>query len=348
MLTNRRTPLFALALLLFGLLAPLQIFAQEAAAPKAVVPTTVVDLGKHPRGSKVETKFVIQNQGTGPLMIIDTASSCSCMIVKFDAVIAPGASGEIVAMVDTEVLEGPSRTSATVLTNDPENPRISLEVKLESEPYLAAKPGFFHYTVHQGFEGDSAIAQTVLATNPPEFTIERVEATDPSLSVEFREATPEERISGFEGPQYRIIGKLDKMAAVGPLTGFVRVYTTHEKQKLFSIPVSGFVRPVVAVTPPRMDLGTFSIAEDQERLAFTVRVQHFLAAAADLQITKIESDLANLETRVSEGNTDHDWWLELWWKKELAPTGKFKGTVKIHTTSQLAPIVELEVEGERV
>jgi hypothetical protein len=347
MKTIRRSYLLALALLVIACVS-LSSSAQEAAGPKAVVPTTVLDLGKNPRGERLETKFTIENQGTETLRITDTGSSCACMVVAADTEIAPGEAGEVVVAIDSEVLEGPSRVTAALVTNDPANPKILLQVMLEAVPYLAAKPGFFHYTVHRGFQERGEIAQTVAASDPPEFAIERVESTVPSLEVSFREAEPAERIAGYQGSQYRLIGVLDPDAPVGPLTGFVRVHTTHEKQKLFSIPVSGFVRPVVALTPPRLDFGTFSIPEGEDRYGVTLRVQHFLENADDLQITKIETDIPNLESELHEGRTDHDWFLDLWFEKDKAPAGKFNGTVKLHTTSELAPIVELEVKGERV
>jgi len=348
MKTIRRTPLVVPALLLLAALPALESSAQPSAGPKAVVPTTLLDLGKHPRGSKVETEFTIENQGTEPLKILDRVSSCACMIVDADTEIAPGASGKLAVEIDTEVLEGPSRVTATILTNDTGNPKITFQVLLEAAPYLAAKPGFFRYTVYQGFEETAEIVQAVIATDPPEFEIERVESTVPSLEVSYREAKPEERMVGFTGPQFQVVGVLDPDTPVGPLTGFVRVYTTHEKQKLFSIPVSGFVRPVVAVTPPRLDFGTFSFPEGEERYGSTLRVQHFLENADDLQITKVESDIPNLESKLHEGRTDHDWFLDLWFEKDSAPSGKFNGTVKLHTTSELAPIVEFTVKGEKV
>ncbi|HVS62919.1 MAG TPA: DUF1573 domain-containing protein [Thermoanaerobaculia bacterium] len=348
MMNIRRLPLLALALLPLALAPSLDLAAQSSTGPKAVVPKTVLDLGQHPRGSKLETNFKVQNQGTEPLTILDTGSSCACMVVAADTEIAPGGTGEVTLAIDTEVLEGASRVTAAILTNDPTNPKILLQVNLESVPYLAAKPGFFHYTVYRGFQERGEIAQTVVADNPREFTIERVESTVPALDVSFRAAEPAERIAGFEGPQYRVIGVLDPDVQVGPLTGFVRVHTTHEKQKLFSIPVSGFVRPVVAVTPPRLDFGTFSIPEDEDRYGTTLRVQHFLEKAEALQITKIETDIPNLESELHEGQTDHDWFLDLWFDKDSAPSGKFNGTVKLHTTSELAPIVEFTVRGERV
>jgi hypothetical protein len=174
-----------------------------------------------------------------------------------------------------------------------------------------------------------------------------VESTVPSLRVSFREAEPGERMAGFTGPQYRVIGTLAPDAAIGALTGFVRVYTTHQKQKLFSIPISGFVRPVIAVTPPRVDFGTFQMPEDDEKgYGMSLRVQHFLTEGDALEITKIETDIPHLETKLNDGKTDHDWYLDIWFPRDTPP-GKYDGVVKLYTNSAIAPVVELPVKGVR-
>ncbi|HVS12296.1 MAG TPA: DUF1573 domain-containing protein [Thermoanaerobaculia bacterium] len=322
--------------------------AQEApAAPKAVVPQTLVDLGIVPRGDRASTEFTLENRGTAPLVVTQTTSSCSCMVVRADSPIAPGGSGKVVAEVDTEVLEGPSVASVTVYTNDAENPILTLKVNLESRPYLVARPGYFRYSVYQGFDEDATIGHTVAATDPADFTIERVESTLPSLSVTFREAAPEERMAGFPGPQYRVAGTLAPDAPVGALTGFVRVHTTHDEQKMFSIPISGFVRPVVAVTPPRVELGTFRMPDDekQEGYGASLRIQHFLADEGDLEITRIETDVPHLKTRLNEGKTGRDWYLDAWFPRDT-PQGKYDGTIKLFTTSEITPLVEVPVSGE--
>ena len=48
---------------------------------------------------------------------------------------------------------------------------------------------------------------------------------------------------------------LSKEAPVGPVADHVLVRTNHPKQKRIEIPVSGFVRPMVAVTPPAVNFG---------------------------------------------------------------------------------------------
>jgi hypothetical protein len=322
--------------------------AQETpAAPRAVVPETVLDLGIVPRGDKVTGEFTLENRGTAPLVVSRTHSTCSCLVVRADSPIPPGGSGKIVVEVDTEVLDGASATRVTIYTNDTENPMIRLQVNLESRPYLFAKPGYFRYSVYQGFDEEGTIVHTLAATDSSAFAIERVESTVPSISVSFREATPEERMAGFDGPQYRVTGTLAPDAPVGALTGFVRVHTTHEKQKLFSIPVSGFVRPVVAVTPPRIDFGTFQMPadEEQEGYGISLRVQHFLADGDALEITRVETDVPHLKTKLNDGKTSHDWYLDVWFPRDT-PKGKYDGVVKLHTNSEIVPVIELPVKGE--
>ena len=59
--------------------------------------------------------------------------------------------------------------------------------------------------------------------------------------------------------------KLANNAKVGPLADYVTVHTNHPKQKMVQIPVSGFVRPVMAVTPPTADFGKIELKEPLRR-----------------------------------------------------------------------------------
>lgn len=63
----------------------------------------VYDAGEVVKGELIRAKFVVKNTGKYPLVIADVTASCSCTVADFpDDPIKPGATGVIVATIDTD------------------------------------------------------------------------------------------------------------------------------------------------------------------------------------------------------------------------------------------------------
>ena len=78
---------------------------------------------------------------------------------------------------------------------------------------------------------------------------------------------------------------------------------SHPKQSIVPIPLSGFMRPIVVVTPNVLNVGELTLAAKQSQ-AFTVKSY----STAPVRVTKVEHDLqgfpaASLEERSPAGST---------------------------------------------
>lgn len=313
--------------------------------PKAVLLEAVHDFGELHRGERVSTTFVVENRGDADLVIDRVASTCACLITEYEERIPPRGKGEIVAELDTLTVQGPSATFVRVSTNDPENPSLELTVKATVNNVIEAAPGYLQYQVVQGFAGRAAIGQVLWDPNGTPFSITRIESPSPFLSVTHREATDEERErlapdADPDGVFYWVEAVLSADAPVGPLGGYLKIHVDHPEQSLVPLPVSGFMRPVFAVTPHEAHFGELSIGEDGLTQGFFVK--NF--ATETIPITDVETDVEGLEVEIEETKEGRTWLVTLAFPPTMTK-GPFSGKLRIHTSSERAPLVEVPLSG---
>jgi hypothetical protein len=155
-----------------------------------------------------------------------------------------------------------------------------------------------------------------------------------------REALDTERAPDSAGKQWRIDVTLAKSAPVGPVADHVVVRTNHPQQKVVEIPVSGFVRPMVAVTPPSVNFGQVDPAESQE---WGILVRNF--GSVPLLIEDVESSVAGLDVKV-ESLRDGEQYRLVFTPTAEMPKGPFQGTAEVRTNLPQQPSLSVEVRGE--
>jgi uncharacterized protein DUF1573 len=313
--------------------------ALAAGKPKAVVTEPLKDAGVIPKGDKITHDFIIRNEGDAVLEITNVQPACGCTVVEFDKSIAPGQTGKVHAVLDTTDFGGPIGKGVTVFTNDPDTPQIELTIHARVEPRIAVKPGYARYIVVQKESVQGTIAQTLWAPDGTPFEVTSVESPWPFMKVAYHEAKPEERIPNAEGRQWRVDMTLSNdEAKVGALADYVTIHTTHPKQKIVQIPVSGFVRPVMAVTPPRADFGSISL---KEPVKTSINIQNF--ATEPIRITSVES-VKGVDAKVEPLQEGREYQVRLVLNQNLGK-GAFNGKLKIHTDSPKVPVLEVELKG---
>ena len=313
--------------------------ALAAGKPKAVVAEPVKDAGVIPKGDKITHDFIIRNEGDAVLEITNVQPACGCTVVEFDKSIAPGQTGKVHAVLDTTDFGGPIGKGVTVFTNDPDTPQIELTIHARVEPRIAVKPGYARYIVVQKESVQGTIAQTLWAPDGTPFEVTGVESPWPFMKVAYHEAKPEERIPNAEGRQWRVDMTLSNdEAKVGALADYVTIHTTHPKQKIVQIPVSGFVRPVMAVTPPRADFGSISL---KEPVKTSINIQNF--ATEPIRITSVES-VKGVDAKIEPLQEGREYQVRLVLNQNLGK-GAFNGKLKIHTDSPKVPVLEVELKG---
>ena len=311
-----------------------------AGKPKATVAEPVKDVGTVPKGEKIVNDFVIKNEGDADLQITNVQPACGCTVADFDKVIKPGATGKVHAVIDSSTFSGPIAKGVSVFTNDPDHPQIELTVKAKVEPYISVKPGYARYITVQGEPQEGSITQTVWAPDGSSWDITGVDSPFPYLTVTYREAKPEERVPDAKGKQWKVEMKLASNAKVGPLADYVTLHTNHPKQKTVQIPVSGFVRPVIAVTPPNADFGKIELKEPLKK---ALNIRNF--ATEPIKVTSIDPTLPKgIETKLEPITEGREYQVRVVVSPGMGK-GPFLGKLTIHTDSPKVPTLEVELKG---
>jgi len=313
--------------------------AAAAAQPKAVAVEPIKDAGSVAKGDKITHDFEIRNDGKAVLTLTDVKPACGCTVASYDRTIAPGKTGKVHVVVDTVNFTGPVAKGVTVFTNDAANPQVELTVRAKIEPYIAVKPGFARYTIVKDEAKEGTIVQTLYAPDGSPMDVVKVDSPWPYLSVSFREAQEGERLPDVKVKQWRVETKLSSDAPVGPLAGYVVVHTNHAKQKLVEIPVSGFVRPVLAVTPPKADFGQIDVKEPQRRV---LDVKNF--ATEPIKVIGVDPPGQGIEAKVEPLEEGREYAVRLTVSSDKAK-GPFHGKLTIHTDSAKSPVLEVELVG---
>lgn len=336
---SRRGSTAILALCAALLMPYLPAVAQDAAKPKAVIAEAIKDAGTVPKGERITHDFVIRNEGAGPLQITDVRPACGCTVAEFDKTIAPGKSGAVHTVLDTSTFAGPIAKGVTVFTNDPANPQLQLTIKAKVEPYVIARPGYARFAVVQGEAKQGEIIQTLFATDGAPFSVLKVESSLPGLTTSFREAAQAERREEGEGKQWRVEMKLANSAPVGPLASYVSVHTDHPRQKIVQIPVTGFVRPVLAATPPVADFGRVEV---KQPLSKALNLRNF--ASEPIKVTGIEENIPGIDAKLEALEEGREYQVRLTLQPELAK-GPFSGKLLVRTDSPKIPLLQVDVKG---
>jgi len=191
----------------------------------------------------------------------------------------------------------------------------------------------------RGEAQQGVITQSLSATDGQPFDITGVDSPMPALKVTYHEATGKDRQPDAKGKQWRVDMALSNdTAPVGAIATYVTVHTTHPKQKLVEIPVSGFVRPIIAVTPPVADFGKFDLKEPRR---FTFDLKNY--ATEQIKLTSIDTGgKAVAEVQPVEPGRHYSVHLTL--RPDMAK-GPFEGKLMVHTDSPKIPVVEVAYRG---
>lgn len=310
------------------------------AQPTVTIAEPVIDVGAVPAGEPVRAEFTIRNEGAAPLELVQVRPACGCTVAEYDEVIGPGESGSVTAEVDTTNIVGPNAKAITVYTNDARNPRIVLTVKSDVRPFLLADPGYARFTRFVTGEKAENAPQVIYADDFEDLEVLGVESPSRWIETGFREAAADERIEDVAGRQWMVDVTLVADTPPGPLAENLVVETNHPQQPRIEIPVSGFIRPVVAVTPPRVDFGAVDPSEGK---SWGILVRNF--AEAPMTVEQVESAVPGMDVEV-EAIEEGKRYKVVFTPTGQMPEGPFDGTVEFSTGLPSQERFTVQLSGE--
>lgn len=328
------------ALVIAGVLVALGglVHAQEAKAPLTVVAGSVVDVGRVAKGEIIEHTFEIRNEGDAPLKIVRVKPTCGCTVAEYDQTIGAGKKGSLRARLDTSDFRGPIAKSIRVFTNDAGNPELTLVIKADVRAQIDVSPGYARFVVVDG-EKYGASKQIVWSPDHPRLELTRADSPYDFVEVQMRKLAPGDSDYREDANRWQVDVTLSPKAPVGPMADYIRLTTDHPRQKVVRIPISGMVRPILAVTPQVADFGRRDGGEEHRA---TLEIKNLSSRA--VEVKSASSDLAGLQAEIEPVEAGRLFNVVL----TLAPgmeKGRFRGKVTLQTSSKKQPVVEIDVTG---
>jgi hypothetical protein len=248
------------------------VVAQERgiAGPKLEVPEKILDKGIVAKGDVVEAHFKLVNEGSETLVVKSVRPTCGCTVADYDREIAAGGTGWVKAKLDTADFSGPVSKSILVMTNDPQDPTVSLVIKAEVKPYVEVLPRPLIRFNALKYEQMTQKVTIVSGDGQRDFKVTGVDSSVPYLKPSVRQLAKEEYMPGRPGPQYEVALSLAEDAPMGPVNAQLSVTTDHPKAKTVAIKVYGVVRALLHVTPPQIQFGTVEAKSNPGRNVIVV------------------------------------------------------------------------------
>ncbi len=149
-------------------------------------------------------------------------------MAHFDRAIPPGGEGKVTLTLNLKEYQGPVWKSATILSNDPQQPSIAVNLHGTVRPHIEIRPASF--VQFKGAEkGDQERVIDLITTSQP-FQILKIENTLGG-KIAYQLETK------VEGRHYRL--KIINRQSKENYSGILKCFTNHPKKPELQIQISG-------------------------------------------------------------------------------------------------------------
>jgi hypothetical protein len=215
--------------------------------PSIIIAQTYFGFGELSETAPLSHAFIVKNGGKSTLNIRDVKPSCGCTIARFDRVIPPGSEGKVTLEVNLKGFQGYVKKTATVLSDDPANPRVVLTLEGAVKPLIEVRP---EKTVYfQGMAGDIAEKTIDFVTTSRPFHIRKTE-DNLDKKAGYRLTTVE------DGRHYRLTVFNNTLR--GNYRGSITLHTDFDEKPELTVWINAFIEGEIAVRPKVLVVGQLS------------------------------------------------------------------------------------------
>jgi hypothetical protein len=207
-----------------------------SAQPKIdVVDGATIDMGSVYAGEVVQKVAVIRNLGTDTLKITEVKAQCGCTATLLsEKILAPNDTGRLSISFNTAGRSGHQGKQVYVMSNDPQNPKFTINFSAEVMSILDINPKVVTF---QKSRIDSSYTQTIMISNPSQtdaISILSVKADLPTITTSLMK----NKLMPGEQTQLQVTVTPTKS---GTMNGKVEMMIDHKRQQKFDIGVFAFV-----------------------------------------------------------------------------------------------------------
>lgn len=228
--------------------------AGQGTRARVIVDNPLYNCGVVERDMTVSHEFRFTNLGSGVLTLAPGGTSCSkCTIAKLDKTeVAPGESTFVTVEYLTSYLQPTIRQTATVITNDPEHPRVELTIMglVRSQYQLA--PAMLVFSNVSADETRS-LSLKVYANLASSVRIAKVELANPDTADHFEvtsEEIPTAELAGAAKSACRVTVTIKPGLPLGPIRQTIRLeleFNGQSETTKVEVPITGTVSTDIAI-----------------------------------------------------------------------------------------------------
>jgi len=295
--------------------------------------TPELHVGAIPNSGIFETRFKVYNRGRAPLRLGDVRTTCGCTqgrVPESGRVVAPGGEGAVEVMIDPRrIADFHVRKTLTVFSNDPDEPRVNINVVADIEPEFAVIPEKVAFgTVSKGAVTSQTVLVRQLQQNPLEIAGVMVKgagagtgATE-DLTVEWRRKPPESW-SAPDKAEFEITATVGEQAPPGPYVRFLELKTNIERLPILPIQVTAEVEAPYAFEPAPPQVLAIVVTAAQPG----ARADVLVTGEAPVEIRDLNVDAAHVVLDAAPGDAPNTAVLTASVSPD-APAGRYEGTVR--------------------
>src|SRR5262245_55314474 len=241
--------------------------AAKADAPRANFGETTHDFGKIKNSEIQHHEFVVANEGTAMLEILEVKPGCGCTPAgAFDRHIAPGKSGKIPIEFNPINFAGPIAKAITVTCNDPAQGTILLTIKAHVWRPIDVLPAQVHFMPIEGEAvADTKVVRIVSNVEEP-VTIEEPVGGHPALKTELKTVVA--------GKEYELRVSFDPQLLPDPDKGptqtlppaaSLSLKTSRKSMPVVSVGTFVLVQAAVQATPTQIGFASDGFGKEIRR-----------------------------------------------------------------------------------
>jgi hypothetical protein len=331
----RKTPAGLVVLsVLLTLVSGTAAVADDAPQPSIFIPQVNWDLGTVVEQDHYEHTFSVENHGTADLAIDKVQPGCGCTAAEFDKVIPAGKTGVIKLVIDGSKVHGSFKKYATIHSNDPEHPTVSISLAGSETQYITASPSDKVFL--EGHYGEP-VEKTVVVTSNEEGTdfevIGASSSIDDDITYRFEPGPDKNQytVKIFKNP------KLPNVSAYGALTLETNVERAPEKV----IQVQVVTKGTISVEPSMVNYGVVPFGTDGKEAPVIERNVTVLRSEGEFDIRDVSFNSERYEATVEAVTPGKRYTVGVHYHPPVKrePRQRDVGEMTIHTSDPREPTV---------
>ncbi len=243
--------------------------------------------------------------------------------------------------VKTDNFRGAISKTATVVSNDPSQPQMTLTLKANIKQLIDILPG--PYLSIQANRGETAEGKLTLVNNDSSpLKILGVESSNPEFTTTLKTLE--------NGKKYEVVAKLNQTNTPGRFNANLTVTTDNKKQDKLTIPVMVQVAARVEATPEKLVYGRINLdylsknPRGSQMLNRTIVVR---SREKDFKVTKVETTLPFVQSELIPPTAEgQPYSIRVTVAKEKLAKGPFNGNIVVRTNDKEFAEIKVPLVGE--